>query len=101
MSKKAKFANKKLRKGDTVRVTEKESPWIRGTWYGRVIQAFENTNDAYVKPIDKQPDFRIRPSQEYLEHGLYLTKDDEKVITHRNTKIGRKTAKQSAGKTRD
>ncbi len=64
-----------LEAGDVVSVEEVESPWVRGAWRGEVLRVFE-AGDKYVRPLDAELPYRVRPSAEYLAKGLYLTRED-------------------------
>jgi hypothetical protein len=68
-----------LEVGDVVSVLEVESPWVRGTWRGEVLRVFD-AGDKYVRPIDRELPYRVRPSAEYLAKGLYLTREDKATL---------------------
>lgn len=68
-----------LEVGDVVSVEEVESPWVRGSWRGEVLRVFE-AGDKYVRPIDRELPYRVKPSAEYLAKGLYLTREDQAVL---------------------
>lgn len=69
----------KLTVGDIIQVEEVESPWIRGTWVGEVLRVFPD-GDLNVKPRDYDQTYRVKPSKEYYTKGLYLTREDKRVI---------------------
>src|SRR5436190_10158612 len=54
-----------LEVGDVVAVEEVESPWVRGAWRGEVLRVFD-AGDKYVRPIDRELPYRVKPSAEYL-----------------------------------
>lgn len=64
-----------LEAGDVVLVEEVESPWVRGTWRGEVLRVFD-AGDKYVRPLERELPYRVRPSADYLAKGLYLTRED-------------------------
>lgn len=68
-----------LEVGDVVSVEEVESPWVRGPWRGEVLRVFD-AGDKYVRPIERELPYRVRPSAEYLAKGLYLTREDQAVL---------------------
>jgi len=68
-----------LEPGDVVAVEEVESPWVRGAWRGEVLRVFD-AGDKYVRPIDRELPYRVKPSPEYLAKGLYLTREDVAVL---------------------
>lgn len=75
-----------MQPGDTLRVEEAEYPWIHGAWEGVVIKIGEG-GDGYVKPLIRQQDYRVTPSQDYFDRGLYLTRADmgnSRIIKVRN-----------------
>ena len=65
--------------GDVVSVEEVESPWVRGVWRGEVLRVFD-AGDKYVRPLERDLPYRVRPSAEYLEKGLYLTREDQATL---------------------
>ena len=74
--------------GDLVIVDEKvwktadgliTGPWILGEWTGLVIRVFE-AQDKYIRPIEQNVPYRVRPSPEYLARGLYLTREDRTTL---------------------
>ncbi len=62
--------------GDVVLVDEVESPWVRGQWRGEVCRVFE-AGDKYVRPLDQNLNYRVKPPPEYAAKGLYLTREDQ------------------------
>ncbi len=68
-----------LEVGDIVCVEEVESPWVRGSWRGEVLRVFD-AGDKYVRPVERELPYRVRPSAEYLAKGLYLTREDQAVL---------------------
>ncbi|MEZ0228661.1 MAG: hypothetical protein ACAI25_08555, partial [Planctomycetota bacterium] len=68
-----------LEVGDVVAVEEVESPWVRGSWRGEVLRVFD-AGDKYVRPVDRELPYRVKPSAEYLAKGLYLTREDQAVL---------------------
>jgi len=68
-----------LEVGDVVAVEEVESPWVRGMWRGEVLRVFE-AGDKYVRPVEDELPYRVKPSAEYLAKGLYLTREDLAVL---------------------
>lgn len=68
-----------LEVGDVVGVEEVESPWVRGAWRGEVLRVFD-AGDKYVRPVEHDLPYRVKPSAEYLAKGLYLTREDQAVL---------------------
>ncbi len=68
-----------LEVGDVVSVQEVESPWVRGAWRGEVLRVFD-AGDKYVRPVEAELPYRVRPSLEYLAKGLYLTREDQATL---------------------
>lgn len=84
-----------LEPGDVVMVEEVESPWVRngGPWRGVVTQ-HNVGGDGYVRPLDllgmdesrpaaplpADSPWHVRPSNDYLRKGLYLTREDKKTL---------------------
>lgn len=66
--------------GDICLIEEKESPWIRGAWEGEILKIYEK-GDAYVRPVNYEQPYRVKPSAHYYNAGLYLTHSDLKRVT--------------------
>ncbi len=65
--------------GDVVSISETEYPWVDGPWIGKLMKAFE-AGDKYVKLLSQITWRTARPSQEYLDKGLYLTRQDKVTL---------------------
>lgn len=68
-----------LEAGDIIWVEEIESPWILGGWRAGILRIFD-AGDVYAKPLDPDPNYRVKPSEWYLMRGLYLTRGDKKKL---------------------
>lgn len=67
--------------GDIVEVDEQSDPWIRGKWKGEVRRRFEY-GDCYVSPVQPKSEltYRAYPRTTYIRKGLYLTREDVKLV---------------------
>lgn len=86
--------------GDEVDVEEKESPWVKGNWRGVVLRVFD-AGDKYIRPLTDDKEWRVKPSPEYFQKGLYLTKEDSVTLVvpiapgEAEKKIGVESAKSA------
>lgn len=91
MGVKRKIANGKrtVEIGNVIEINEVENPWRNGPWRGEVLRLLDE-GDAYVRPTedyDKITNWRVRAHRDYVNKGLYLTRDDmaaAKVIKKSN-----------------
>ena len=69
---------KTLKVGDevVVKVSEEDSPWINGPWRGHITAIDDNDGSLHVRPLSWRHDWRVKPSPQYFNQGLYLTLAD-------------------------